>query len=74
MTKSVTLREADIPGTLVGLWIGPGADDAQFDPQPGNHLTVIGEDGETLNGRVVGREDNRFWVQVEIPGLLPQSA
>lgn len=37
-------------------------------------MTVIDEDGETLTGRVVMREANRVWVQVEIPGLLSASA
>lgn len=64
------------PDCVVECWIsqGPRATEADFDPQPGDRVTVIDEDGETLRGRVVSREDNRVWVQVEIPGLLSQSA
>ncbi len=64
------------PDCVVECWIsqGPRAADPSFDPQPGDRVTVIDEDAETLNGRVVTREHNRVWVQVEIPGVLSQSA
>jgi hypothetical protein len=64
------------PDCVVECWIsqGPRAADPSFDPQPGDRVTVVDEDGETLSGRVVTRDDNRVWVQVEIPGLLSQSA
>lgn len=64
------------PDCVVECWIsqGPRAADPTFDPQPGLRVTVIDEDGETLTGRVVMREANRVWVQVEIPGLLSASA
>lgn len=64
------------PECVVECWISqsPRAADPSFDPQPGDHVTVIDEDGETLAGRIVTRDDNRVWVQVEIPGLLSQSA
>jgi len=64
------------PDCVVECWIsqGPRAADPSFDPQPGDRVSVVDEDGETLSGRVVTRDDNRVWVQVEIPGLLSQSA
>ncbi len=64
------------PECVVECWIsqGPRAHDPSFDPRPGDQLTVIDEDGESLVGRVVSRDGNRVWVQVEIPGLLSQSA
>ncbi len=64
------------PDCVVECWIsqGPRAADPTFDPQPGDRLTVIDEDAETLNGRVVTRDGNRVWVQVEIAGVLSQSA
>jgi hypothetical protein len=49
-------------------------ENARFDPQPGDRLTAIDEDAQPLNGRVVIRDGNRLWVQVEIPGVLSQSA
>jgi hypothetical protein len=64
------------PDCVVECWIsqGPRAADPSFDPQPGDRVSVVDEDGETLAGRVVTRDGNRVWVQVEIPGLLSQSA
>jgi hypothetical protein len=64
------------PDCVVECWIsqGPRAADDTFDPEPGDRLVVIDEDGETLTARVVSRDGNRVWVQVEIPGLLSQSA
>ena len=35
---------------------------------------LLDEEAQTLAGRVVSRDGNRVWVQVEIPGLLSQSA
>lgn len=64
------------PDCVVECWIsqGPRAQDSRFDPQPGDRVTVIDEDAQTMLGRVVSRDGNRVWVQVEIPGLLSQSA
>ena len=52
---------------------GPRADDSSFDPRPGDRVTLVDEDRETLQGRVTSRDGNHVWVQVEIPGLLSQS-
>jgi hypothetical protein len=64
------------PDCVVECWIsqGPRADDSSFDPRPGHRVTLVDEDRETLQGRVTSRDGNRVWVQVEIPGLLSQSA
>jgi hypothetical protein len=64
------------PDCVVECWIsqGPRANDPSFDPRSGDRVTLVDEDGETLRGRVTSRDGNRVWVQVEIPGLLSQSA
>lgn len=64
------------PDCVVECWVsqGPRATDTDFDPQPGNLVTLIDEDAEILRGRVVRRDGNVVWVQVEIPGLLTLSA
>ena len=61
---------------VVECWIsqGPRANDSSFDPRPGDRVTLVDEDCETLRGRVTSRDGNRVWVQVEIPGLMTQSA
>ena len=47
---------------------GPRADDAAFDPQPGDWI-VVGDDEEApRKARVVRRDTNRVWVQVNLPG------
>lgn len=57
------------PGNVVECWIsqGPRADDASFDPRPGDLVTLTDEDGATLRGRVTSRDGNRVWVQTQIP-------
>jgi hypothetical protein len=56
---------------VVECWIsqGPRANDASFDPLPGERVTLVDDDGESARGRVTSRDGNRVWVQVEIPGL-----
>jgi hypothetical protein len=58
---------------VVECWIsqGPRAGDASFDPQPGDHVTVGDGEGEPLRGRLVRREGDRVWVQVEVPSATP---
>ena len=64
------------PDCVVECWIsqGPRAHDQSFDPLPGDRVTLVDEDREVLRGRVTSRDANRVWVQVDIPGLLSQSA
>jgi hypothetical protein len=60
----------DVGGDLVvECWIshGPRADDADFDPQPGDWLLVGDDEGDPLKARVTRREGNRVWVQIELP-------
>ncbi len=56
------------PDLVVVCWIshGPRANDASFDPQPGDHV-VVGDDEEpSLRARVIRREGDRVTVQVEL--------
>ena len=55
---------------VVECWIshGPRADDAAFDPQPGDSLTVGDHEDAPRSARVVRREANRVWVQLNLSG------
>lgn len=58
------------PDLVVECWIshGPRADDPSFDPVPGDTV-VVGDDEEApLKARVIRRDENQVWVQVELPG------
>lgn len=50
-------------------WIshGPRADDAAFDPQAGDGVTVGDDDEPPIRGRVTRRAGDKVWVQLE-PG------
>ena len=48
----------------------PRADDPSFDPKPGDVLMATDVDDEILSARVVRREGNLIWIQLDIPGLL----
>ncbi|MFT4010753.1 MAG: hypothetical protein QM655_12020 [Nocardioidaceae bacterium] len=54
----------------------PRATDPSFDPRPNDILTVTDADGEDLRARVVRRDGNVIWVQLDVPGLMtaPTSA
>ncbi len=54
---------------VVEMWIshGPRSDDAAFDPQGGNDVTVGDDDEPPIRGRVTRRDGNKVWVQLE-PG------
>lgn len=57
---------------VVETWIshGPRANDATFDPQPGDWL-VVGDDEEPpVRSRVVRRDGNRVWVQLDLNHLF----
>lgn len=47
---------------------GPRADDVAFDPQPGDWLLVGDHEEEPRRARVVRREANRLWMQLNLPG------
>lgn len=49
-------------------WIshGPRADDADFDPAPGDWLTVGDGDEAPLRARVIKRQGDRVSVQIEL--------
>jgi hypothetical protein len=63
------------PDRVVEAWItqGPRATDASFDPQPGDHVTLVDDDSETQQGRVTRRDGNRVWVQLDQPGTPPSN-
>ena len=54
---------------VVECWIshGPRAEDPGFDPQPAD-IVILG-DGEEhpFRGRVIRRDGNRVWVQIDLP-------
>ncbi len=67
----------DVGSDLVVLcWIsqGPRAGDSAFDPRPGDRVQVTDADGEDLVARVVRRDENRVWVQLDVPGLMSRLA
>ena len=65
-----TSVDADL---IVETWIshGPRADDAAFDPQPGDLVHVGDDDEPPYSARIVRREDNRVWVQLDLDQLEP---
>ncbi len=64
------------PDCVVECWIshGPRADDSSFDPQPGQMVSLIDDDGEPLRGRVFRREGNVVSVQVILPEVVSRTA
>jgi hypothetical protein len=54
---------------VVETWIshGPRANDSSFDPQPGDWVTVGDDDENPLPARVIRRDANRVWTQINIP-------
>lgn len=58
-------------GLVVETWIsqGPRASDADFDPQPGDRVTVGDDEEPAIRGRVTRRDANKVWVQLEL-GLV----
>ena len=57
---------------VVETWIShsPRKNDTTFDPQPGDWL-VVGDDEESpVRSRVVRREGNRVWVQLNLNHLF----
>ena len=53
---------------VVEAWIshGPRAGDVEFDPQPGDRLHVGDDEEPPLSARVIRRDGDRVWVQVEL--------
>jgi hypothetical protein len=56
---------------VVETWIshGPRASDATFDPRPGDWLLVGDEEEPPCRARVIRRDGNRVWTQLDL-GLL----
>lgn len=57
------------PDLVVECWIshGPRATDADFDPQPGDHVILGDNEEPPLQARVVRRNGDRVAVQVDLP-------
>lgn len=53
---------------------GPRSQDPAFNPQIGDRVVLVDDDGEVLRGRVTDRDGDRVWIQVELGGLLSRSA
>jgi len=53
---------------VVECWIshGPRAHDVSFDPQAADMVTVGDDEEPPLRGRVVRRDGNRVWVQLDL--------
>ncbi len=49
-----------------GFSFGPRAHDPGFDPQPADFVTLGDDEEPPLRGRVVRREVNRVWVQIDL--------
>jgi len=49
------------------------ASDADFDPQPGDWVTVGDDEEPSIRGRVTRRDANKVWVQLEL-GLVSTDA
>ena len=61
---------------VVETWIshGPRADDASFNPQPGDWLLVGDDDEPPYRARVIRRDGNRVWTQLELELAEPVGA
>ncbi len=57
---------------VVETWIShsPRANDAAFDPQPGDWLAVGDDEEPPVHSRVVRRDGNRVWVQLDLSHLF----
>ena len=53
---------------VVETWIshGPRSEDASFDPQPGDWILVGDDDEPPCRARVVRRDGNRVWTQLDL--------
>jgi len=56
------------PDSVIECWISqrPRAGDAGFDPQPGDEVAAGDDEGAPLPGRVIRRDGNRVWVQLDL--------
>ena len=61
---------------VVECWIrhGPRADDATFDPQPGDWVMAGDDEVPPRRARVVRRQGDRVWIQFDLPRSADQVA
>ena len=61
---------------VVETWIshGPRANDAAFDPRPGDWVLLGDEDEAPQQARVIRRDGNRVWAQIALPTLAAPAA
>lgn len=57
---------------VVETWIshGPRANETTFDPQPGDWLAIGDDEEPPVRSRVVRRDGNRVWVQLDLSHLF----
>jgi hypothetical protein len=53
--------------TRVSISHGPRTNDATFDPQPGDTVTVGDDEEPPLTARVFRRAGDTVWVQLQLP-------
>lgn len=56
--------------SLAGSSHGPRAEDPSFDPQLGDWLTIGDDEEPPLRARVVRRDTNLVWVQLDLSHIL----
>lgn len=67
----------EVGGDLVAeCWIShsPRAEDLGFDPQPADMVTLGDDEEPPVRGRVVRRDSNRVWVQIDLTSSTPAVA
>jgi len=60
---------------VVETWIShsPRASDADFDPQPGDWVTVGDDEEPSIRGRIIRRNANKVFVQLELGPVATDS-
>jgi len=61
---------------VVETWIshGPRANDAAFDPRPGDWVLLGDDDEPPHQARVIRRDGNRVWAQIALPTVAAPAA
>lgn len=61
---------------VVETWIshGPRADDPTFNPGPGDWLLVGDDEEPPVRSRVIRRDGNQVWVQLDLSHLFAETS